>query len=212
MENSPKVNGRLFPAAVSVKIKPMLRLCAALVVFLVTPAAAAADDWAALARAAYARTVTQPENPELLNSYGYFAYRANLTAAAETAYRRSLALRPGFAVGWNNLGVLYLKLGRYPDAERCFRRAVALDAKYSKARYNLAVTRFRQGAYFEAMALFYDVRKKDKLYSDLRSNPDQAERALDEAIKAEPLNPVLRAAKLRYERYKQDKTDDGFHF
>jgi tetratricopeptide (TPR) repeat protein len=182
----------------------MLRITAALALLLLLPAAAQAEDWNAMARAAYARAASAPDQPDAWNLYGYYAYRAGDFAAAEAGYKRSLALRPAFAVGWNNLGALYLNLERYADAEPCFRKALELEPANSKAQYNLAVTRFRRGNYIDALAMFFDLRQRDKFYADLRANPDKAEQELDEAIKREPLNPVLRAAKARFQRYKKD--------
>lgn len=167
--------------------------------------AAADDDWRALAQATYARLATRPTDPDLLNLYGYYAYRSGVTAEAERAFQRAVAQRRAFPVAWNNLGALYLNLDRYAEAERCFRAALAADPRYAKARYNLAVTRFKQGEYREALEMYLDLRKSDSDYVKLRTDPAKAEEELDEALKRDPTNPFLLTVKQRYKRLREEK-------
>jgi tetratricopeptide (TPR) repeat protein len=173
---------------------------------------AAADDWAALAREAYAKVVSEPGNPEFLNLYGYYQMRAGEYQAAEKVLRKAISLRKNFPVAWNNLGAVYMHTQRFSEAEKCFRNALRLDKEYSKAHYNLAVTRFKQGEYREAIELYLDLRNRDRAYVDLRTDPAKAERELEAALKANPNDPVLRAVKQRYDQYKQDREDDPWRF
>jgi tetratricopeptide (TPR) repeat protein len=46
-------------------------------------------------------------------------------------------LAPQWSAAWNNLGTLYYKSGRYPDAEHAFRSAVEADGASFEARVNL---------------------------------------------------------------------------
>lgn len=182
----------------------------AVALLLSATSARAADDWAALARETHARLATRPTDPELLNLFGYYTYRAGVTREAEIAFRAALKERPRFAVAWNNLGALYVGLERYDEAETCFRSALKADPHYSKARYNLAVTRFKQGEYREALSMYLDLRKRDQAYVNLRTNPGKAEKELDEALKKDPTNPFLLAVKQRYKKYQEDKDVDGY--
>ncbi len=177
---------------------------------LFLPAAAAdtesADrDWPTLARNA-ARGLTASTDPLAWNRYGYYQYRAGVTTEAFRAYRRSLALRPGFAVAWNNLGALHLSLEEYEEAERCFYRASQLDAGYSKARFNLAVSIFRQGRYYEALRTYLRLRDDDPAYAGRRGDWQKAERELRRALDDDPDDPVLREAERRLEQLKQKKS------
>jgi tetratricopeptide (TPR) repeat protein len=175
-------------------------------------ASAEENNWPLLAKEAHARSLTQPTNPELLNLYGYYAYRAGDENEAAKALEASVRLKPAFPVAWNNLGVLQLNQKKYSEAETSFRNALATDPKYSKAKYNLAVTRFKQGYYREALSLYMDLRSEDKAYVDIRTNQGKAEKELDQALKENPADPFLRTVKSRYEKLKKDKADDAPRF
>jgi tetratricopeptide (TPR) repeat protein len=53
------------------------------------------------------------------------------------AYRRVVALDPGYAAAWNNLGLLLHRLGRYDDARHAYARALEHDPRCAEAAYNL---------------------------------------------------------------------------
>jgi tetratricopeptide (TPR) repeat protein len=47
---------------------------------------------------------------------------------------------PRFAVGYNNLGVAYGKLGKFDEEIAALQRAIKLRPSYAGARYNLGMT------------------------------------------------------------------------
>ena len=53
-------------------------------------------------------------------------------------YREALALSPGEAPLWNDLGRCFLALGRFDEAVSAFRRALAIDPDLADAYRNLA--------------------------------------------------------------------------
>ncbi|GAA6158725.1 tetratricopeptide repeat protein [Ruegeria sp. HU-ET01832] len=52
---------------------------------------------------------------------------------AETLLRRAVSEEPDWPVAWNNLGVILMEKGEYPEAAQVFRRAFALDNGESDA-------------------------------------------------------------------------------
>ena len=61
--------------------------------------------------------------------------------SAVSAYEQVLALDPAFAAGWNNLGLLHHRMGRYEKAEACYRAALEADPSCYQGAYNLGSLR-----------------------------------------------------------------------
>jgi tetratricopeptide (TPR) repeat protein len=61
-------------------------------------------------------------------------------ATAMADIQAAMALRPGAAAGWYELGSLLGQTGDFPGAEAAFRRAIQLQPSLSKAHFSLALT------------------------------------------------------------------------
>ena len=61
--------------------------------------------------------------------------------------RKGLADYSQFAAGYNNLGAVYVHLGKLPEAEETLQKAIALDNRLGPAYVNLARLRFLQKDY-----------------------------------------------------------------
>jgi tetratricopeptide (TPR) repeat protein len=57
--------------------------------------------------------------------------------AAVEAYERVVAVDPGYAAAWNNLGLLQHRMGRYERAQACYRAALDADDSCCQAAFNL---------------------------------------------------------------------------
>ena len=57
--------------------------------------------------------------------------------AAVDAYEQVLAVDPGYAAAWNNLGLLHHRMGRYEQARGCYRAAIRADESCCQAAFNL---------------------------------------------------------------------------
>jgi tetratricopeptide (TPR) repeat protein len=57
--------------------------------------------------------------------------------AAVEAYERVVAIDPGYAAAWNNLGLLQHRMGRYERAQTCYRAALDADDSCCQAAFNL---------------------------------------------------------------------------
>lgn len=103
-------------------------------------AAIAADEglvedglrWAALAREADRGAAS----PAYLS--GRLLQEAGRLAEAETSYREAVALDPGHARAYNNLGCVLHMQGRLDEALAAYRRALDLDASLPQANQNYA--------------------------------------------------------------------------
>ncbi len=93
------------------------------------------------------------------------AWRAAARAMAEMgqvadavqAQSRVVALRPGFADGWVELGVYKARLGVRNDPEACYRRALQIDPHQHDARARLGHTLLRRAELDEAGEAFAEV-------------------------------------------------------
>jgi tetratricopeptide (TPR) repeat protein len=53
------------------------------------------------------------------------------------AYRRVVAVDPGYAAAWNNLGLLHHRLGQYVEAQEAYEAALQAQPTCAEAAYNL---------------------------------------------------------------------------
>ncbi len=70
---------------------------------------------------------------EVLTSMGTANLGLRRLGQAEALLRRAVQDEPDWSVPWNNLGVLLVEQGEYPEAAQVFRRAYALDNGESDA-------------------------------------------------------------------------------
>lgn len=95
------------------------------------------------ARATLVRGMVRPLGPPSERAEAWFARAAEWDQdpsrwdSAVSAYEQVVALDPSCAAGWNNLGLLYHRMGAYDKAERCYRAALAADEACYQAAYNL---------------------------------------------------------------------------
>ncbi len=75
-------------------------------------------------------------------------------AQARAAFQRAVDLKPDFALGHNNLGLICLELGELAAAVTALRRASELDPELGCARSGLGLALLREGAVAEAARQF----------------------------------------------------------
>src|SRR6266436_8768510 len=71
-------------------------------------------------------------------TWGLADLQQNQLPQAEAEFRKVVALAPDQAVGYADLGLVYLREGRYREAEAQLRRAAALDSADSSIGLMLA--------------------------------------------------------------------------
>jgi len=87
-----------------------------------------------LALDSFARAaLDQGMTTEILTSMGTANLGLRRLGQAETLLRRAVNDNPDWPVPWNNLGVLLIEIGEYPEAANVFRHAYALDNGESDA-------------------------------------------------------------------------------
>jgi tetratricopeptide (TPR) repeat protein len=95
------------------------------------------------ARATLARGMVRPLVPPSQRADVWFGRAAALDQdpaqweSAVSAYEQVVAIDPAFAAGWNNLGLLHHRMGRYDRAEECYRAALTADDACYQGAYNL---------------------------------------------------------------------------
>lgn len=105
---------------------------------------------------------------------GWFERGAELEArdalAAERAYRSALALDPGLADAWLNLGVLFGDAGRLDESIALYRRALKRLPHEALLHYNLAVMLEDAGRCTEALASYERCLALDAKVADAHFN------------------------------------------
>jgi Flp pilus assembly protein TadD len=128
--------------------------------------------------------------------------QGNLSAAMADI-QAAVALKPGEAAGWYQLGLLQGQTGDFPAAEAAFRHAILLQPGLAKAHYNLALTLIANpqnkedwpGAIAEcreALRLRPDYPEALTLLGaglNKQAQPDAAIQALERAIQLAPALP-----------------------
>lgn len=79
-----------------------------------------------------------PRQPDALHLQGMACAALGETAKGERLVRRAIALRPGRAHFWSNLGNLLSRSARKPAAIQAYGQAIRLDPDFADARANLA--------------------------------------------------------------------------
>jgi type IV pilus assembly protein PilF len=105
------------------------------------------------ARAAFDRALSlDPNNPELLNNFGWFLCTRGETDRAIPMLQRATAdpLYPTPEKAYLSLGLCYRRLHKDDEAERYLNRAVVIQPNLIGGLYNLAVIEYERGRYKEA--------------------------------------------------------------
>ena len=119
---------------------------------------------------ARAAVKAEPKDGELRYLFATALGRQKRLDQAEAEYRDVIRLRPGFAGGYEGLGVLYKWRGELDRAIPLFRKAASLDPNYSAAYCDLAGALATVGQTSEALAILHNFRQRhpeDRLAADL---------------------------------------------
>lgn len=95
-----------------------------------------------------------PRDAQAWHNLGAYLKSAGRLAAAESCYRRALALRPDHALTLTNLGNLLKELERHDDALHYQRRAVEQAPEHHLIRQNLGIALRQAGRREEALDAF----------------------------------------------------------
>ena len=104
--------------------------------------------------------------------------------AAIDAYQRSVELNPMAAGALVNLGTIYYRMRRLPEAEKYYRQAVEADPRYALAHFNL-------GNLYDEQARFDEARKH--YHESLKLNPQYADAHFNLALLCEKAGDTLKA-------------------
>ena len=140
---------------------------------------------------------------------GHFNYAFELRGrgdidGAVTEYRKAIALDPGMALAYSNLGALLQSKGELADAESLYLKTIELRPNYALAWNNLAIVRYRRGdgagavrAFRRAIELKPDdagaVYNLGRVYQQAEI-ADSAAVMFERAYRLEPGNPQIRAS------------------
>ena len=90
--------------------------------------------------------------------------------SAVEAYERVLAIDPGYAAAWNNLGLLQHRMGHYERARECYRAALEADQTCPQAAFNLGSLHEDLGDFTTAIGWYRRALEMDPEYADAHFN------------------------------------------
>lgn len=90
--------------------------------------------------------------------------------AAVEAYEQVIALDPGYAAAWNNLGLLQHRMGHYERAGSCYRAALEADPCCAQAAFNLGALSEDLGDLPAAIHWYRRALELDPDYADAHFN------------------------------------------
>ncbi len=96
------------------------------------------------------------ESPKLWNERGVCLHQAGRREAAQASYEKSVAIDPGYALAWNNLGVL-LADNQSQEAITAFNKAIQSNRQMVDPRLNLALQLFHLKRFQPALEMFKSV-------------------------------------------------------
>jgi type IV pilus assembly protein PilF len=105
------------------------------------------------AREAFDRALSlSPNNPEVLNNFGWFLCLRNDAARGLPMMQRAAldTQYPTPEKAWLSIGLCHRRAGRNAEAEDALRRAVLIRPEMIGALYNLALITYERGAYKDA--------------------------------------------------------------
>ena len=117
-----------------------------------------------------AAVVAEPKDGELRYLLAAALARQKRVDEAEEQYREVIRLRPGFAGGYQGLGVIEKWRGRILEAIPLFRKAASLDPDFADAYRDLAGALATAGQTKEALAVLGNYRSRhpeDRVAADL---------------------------------------------
>jgi tetratricopeptide (TPR) repeat protein len=104
-----------------------------------------------------AKSQSNTADPEKLFQRGETALHAGQLDEAERAFRQVLAIDPGVAGAYTNLGVIYMRRKQWPQALVMLHKAEKLAPNLAGIRLNVGLAHFRQNDFSGAIAPFESV-------------------------------------------------------
>ena len=90
--------------------------------------------------------------------------------AAVDAYERVIAIDPGYAAAWNNLGLLQHRMGHYDRARECYEKALGADESCCQAAFNLGSLHEDLGDFHAAITWYRLALEMQPEYADAHFN------------------------------------------
>jgi len=141
-----------------------------------------------------------PQNADWLNFAGVCAIHLGEQDAAETFWRRAIALGCAPAETYFNLGLLLAQRHHKEEAERCYRRAISLEPRHAEAYCNLGNllddSSAAEACYRAALALDPGFEAAHYNLGNLhfqRGDWEAAEQCYRQALAANPADPQTHA-------------------
>ena len=133
-----------------------------------------------------------PNSPWALAQVARYQYLSEDMQGARRTYERYIEVRPDSASGYNNLGLVYKRMGDFEKEEELYRLALSIEPDDTAAMNNLAVNLAHQQRYEEALNLMdrVEVLEPDQPYAQLHrakiyaamDKPERALISLDKAL------------------------------
>ncbi|HKP85081.1 MAG TPA: tetratricopeptide repeat protein [Blastocatellia bacterium] len=141
-----------------------------------------------------------PETARQAYAEAMRAYKAGQNEEAVRGLKQAIELYPDYFRALNDLGVIYMKMGKLDLAAQMFEQAIKIGPRVYYPRLNLAKIYTRQGKYKEAVLMLEQLHKENSALAEVRIALGDALMAMNRLEEAEPhLRAALADPKLERE-------------
>ncbi|MGH8105327.1 MAG: sulfotransferase [Arenimonas sp.] len=124
------------------------------------------------------------EDASAYNQLGRVLFNAGHPPQSQSAFEKSLAIKPDFAEAWHNLGHVLRAQNKLEEAEKAYLRAVEIAPYYRSGLLNLGVVKFARGKNADALACFRQLLELEPQHVEAHINAGVGEHIIRNIEKA----------------------------
>ena len=111
-------------------------------------------QFAVVAEQAEVLTKQYPTAILIWNVLGASRAQLGMLDEAIDAYKKTISLKPDYAVGYNNMGIVLKDQGKFDEAIDVYKKSISIKPDYAEAYYNMGVSLEKLGKLDEAIGAY----------------------------------------------------------
>ncbi|MEO6172250.1 MAG: sulfotransferase, partial [Arenimonas sp.] len=124
------------------------------------------------------------EDASAYNQLGRVLFNAGHPSQSQSAFEKSLALKPDFAEAWHNQGYVFRTQNKLDESEKAYERSVEIAPYFRSALLNLAIVKFSRGKNADALACLHKLLDQDPNHVEAHLNAGIGEHILQNTAQA----------------------------
>ena len=109
-------------------------------------------------------------NPKILNLFGIVQLQLNQLTEAINSFEKTILLDKKFIQGYNNLGNVFVKSGKFQKAVEMYNKVLSLKPDYPAGYNNLASAQSDLGEFEDSIKNYENALKHDPNYVSAKNN------------------------------------------